>query len=164
MKYIVAEVEKKLSGSKNSFWDTEHYCFPEWFSDDEIVQTIRSQDVPGTEIRLISYKDFDLDSEPSVSYRERELSKSEKFEIYAEVLRNRMARDADKALVDCFPDMSKEEIAQKFGSSSYEDLCDDLATSFCGYLDAVAEAPQYWLSLIKARLMAVTRERMQEEK
>ena len=164
MKYIVAEVEKKLSGSKKSFWDTEHFCFPEWFSDDEIVQPIRSQDVPGTEVGLISYKDFDPDSEPSVSFRKRELSKSEKFEIYAEVLRNRMVRDADKTLVDCFPGMGKEEIVKKFGSSSYKDLCDDLATSFCGYLDVVAEDPQYWLSLIKARLMAITRQKIQEEK
>ncbi len=61
MRHIVATVEKKLDGVKNSFWDTEHYCFPDWYTDLDVVNVIRGRSIiPGTEIGMISYKECQL--------------------------------------------------------------------------------------------------------
>lgn len=132
MKYIDAEIEKILNDGKHTFWDKERFCFPEWYTDIEIVNAIRlrSETIPGMKIGMISYKEFNPDAPEVCTCTKKELSKADKFEAFSETIRDILQKDADKALGSYFEGMSDTEIAEALDAPSYEELCKDLADTF----------------------------------
>lgn len=163
MRHIVATVEKKLDGVKNSFWDTEHYCFPDWYTDLDIVNVIRGRSIiPGTEIGMISYKEFEPEAEAAKADAKMQLTRMERLKVASEVRREQLERDADRALGEYFDGMSDRQIAKELGCASYDEACKILATKFLDTPGKLKAADDIWMWLITEELSLSEKE--QKEK